>query len=89
MGTPDNPEVFIQFYEEDVSIWRELITRSKSFTVKDAGVLKIPQATVTLREPPILPEKCIQEGYKLLIAPKPREIGGIGVIVEDDIEVKK
>lgn len=84
MGTPDNPTVFIQFYDEDYTRWRELITRCKSFTVKDAGILKIPQATVTFREPPVLPNKgqrlriqvdTLGESGKLIFYGKISEIG--------------
>jgi len=57
MGTPDNPNVFIQFYDEDVSYWRELVTCAKSFTVKDAGILKIPHADLLLLNPSYIPEK--------------------------------
>lgn len=57
MGTVDKPDVYIQFYDEGISDWVELRQKAKNFTIKDAGLLKIPQATVVMRTPASMPEK--------------------------------
>jgi len=52
MGTVDNPDVYIQYYDTS---WHELISKSRSFETRDAGVLKVPVANVALVNPASLP----------------------------------
>lgn len=54
MGTATNPEIYIQYYDAD---WVNLTSKSSRFEVRDAGLLKIPMATVDLLNPLNVPDK--------------------------------
>jgi len=53
MGTVDEPDLTIEYYNG--SQWVDLTQYARSFSISDAGILKIPLATVTLHTIPTLP----------------------------------
>jgi len=57
MGTVDKPDVYVQFYDEGTPDWIDITAYCKSFTIRDAGLLKIPQVDVLMRPPTNFPEK--------------------------------
>jgi len=57
MGTALNPDIYISFWDTSLSTpaWVQIQSDASHFRIKDAGVLKIPTATVHLLNPANLP----------------------------------
>jgi len=45
----DNPQVTVRWYDPAAAIWVDITPYVKTFRVRDAGVLKIPRAEITLQ----------------------------------------
>lgn len=54
-ATEDNPDVVISYWDGDS--WEPLTAYARSFHIQDAGLLKIPTATVEIFNPEVLPSK--------------------------------
>jgi len=55
LGTIDNPDITIQYYDASISGWVELFDETLKFRVRDGGLRRSPVAEVTLINPESLP----------------------------------
>ena len=53
MGTENNPDIGVYYYDDPS--WVNILSDCKNFQIRDAGILKIPYATIELLEPANLP----------------------------------
>lgn len=55
MGTPDNPDIWIQWYDSGVPGWKNLFPKTHQWITRDGGLRKSPLAEVVLVNPSELP----------------------------------